>query len=253
MSKLARMRMMLTGEFRASVLITGHGDDDDSALLCLADGLEKHAARIRSFVPPPNRDSLVRVRERIARELADIDRQLDALGSPEDAVVPSAPATSWQDQQRERDCALGEAIAATYNRLTPAVSMPHALDAIFGLGGDMHVRKHSAERTEECPMEDPVNGGYCESDAQFRSRIKAGLAATATTTATYPYIRGVAQHVLGHDDFDVTCDGFDVAIKVHREWSPEGSVAASAIVADLHQQLPAGFAVSVNFEPRRGG
>jgi hypothetical protein len=46
----------------------------------------EEVVRILESKDPPTdhvREGLVRVRERIARELADIDRQLDALGSPE--------------------------------------------------------------------------------------------------------------------------------------------------------------------------
>jgi hypothetical protein len=33
----------------------------------------------------------------------------------------------------------------------------------------------SREQTEECPMPDYLNGGFCESDAQLRARIKREL------------------------------------------------------------------------------
>jgi hypothetical protein len=34
------------------------------------------------------------------------------------------------------------------------------------------IRKHSPVQTAECPMGDPIWGGYCESDEQLRTRLK---------------------------------------------------------------------------------
>lgn len=36
-------------------------------------------------------------------------------------------------------------------------------------------RHWSPVRTEECPIEDRLRGGYCESDEQLRTRIKVGV------------------------------------------------------------------------------
>jgi hypothetical protein len=34
------------------------------------------------------------------------------------------------------------------------------------------IRRWSPAKTEECPIEDFIYGGYCESDEQLRARIK---------------------------------------------------------------------------------
>lgn len=50
---------------------------------------------------------------------------------------------------------------------------PDVVDAYVKIQGIK--RKTSPVWTEECPIEDVVLGGYCESDAQLRDRLKASL------------------------------------------------------------------------------
>lgn len=68
----------------------------------------------------------------------------------------------------EHECpSCGNKIRFTVNRPTFYEQLDAMAQIAFG-------RKWSPVPTEECPQFDHLNGGFCETDAQLRARIRAG-------------------------------------------------------------------------------
>jgi hypothetical protein len=97
--------------------------------------------------------------------------------SPGDGVEIGRRVTHREDygtSMREHSAALLERIATQeWLDARDSTELREALDARALIPSIARV--HSSERTEETPCEDPIWGGYCESDAQLRARIKEGL------------------------------------------------------------------------------
>lgn len=89
-----------------------------------------------------------------------------------EAVADKLPPKSHEDRLVY---SVAKLLAAIFDEQNKSIieSAPSVLDAELKIEG--FKRKWSPQKTDDCPIEDVVLGGYCESDAQLRARLKASL------------------------------------------------------------------------------
>lgn len=79
---------------------------------------------------------------------------------------------SWDTEWRPFEPSRENVLTAELWSLLTCIDLDRAVDLDLIAMDRGTARKWSPTQTEECPIEDTLRGGYCETDEQLRERLR---------------------------------------------------------------------------------